>query len=122
MRKRTLVSAMVAVSALFGCLGELYGGDPRIQLRNRSGGGKIVDLRLGDAVRPAWSHEFDPQVDSAGISEVVELPAAGDLRFSARVIGPSLDTVIYFQRRIPVGGFCQVEISRDADGRFRAKD
>ncbi|MBK9575870.1 MAG: hypothetical protein IPO40_02230 [Fibrobacteres bacterium] len=122
MRKLALASAIVAVSSLFGCLGELYGGDPRIQLRNRAGGGKIVDLRLGDPDRPAWSHAFDPQVDSAGISEVVELPAAGDLRFSARVTGTSLDTVISFQRRIPVGGFCQVEISRDADGRFRAKE
>lgn len=121
MKKRTFAVAVVAFWMLTGCLGELYGGDPRIQLRNRSGAGKIVDLRLGDADRPAWTHAFDPQVDSAGISEVVELPAAGELRFSVRVTGASVDTVISFQRRIPVGGFCQVEIARDTDGTFRAK-
>jgi hypothetical protein len=113
---------MAVVCSLSGCLGELYGGDPRIQLRNRSGGAKIVELRLGEPTRPAWQHEFDPSVDSAGLSEVVELPAAGELRFTARLTGDSLDTLVSFQRRVPVGGFCQVEIARDPDGLFRAKD
>lgn len=114
--------ALLAFVVFQGCLGDLYGGDPRIQLRNRSGGAKIIDVRLGDLARPAWKHEFDPQVDSGGISEIVELPASGQLRLAVRVMGDSLDTVVEFQRRIPVGGFCQVEVSRGADGLFRAKD
>lgn len=122
MKYREFLIVGLATAWVSGCLGDLYGGDPRIQVRNRSGGGKVVELRLGDPARPGWSHEFDPSVDSAGLSEVVDLPAAGELRMWAHVTGPSLDTLVYIQRRIPVGGFCQVEIDRDGQGRWRARD
>lgn len=114
--------ALLVFLAFEGCLGDLYGGDPRIQLRNRSGAVKVVDVRLGETSRPAWKHEFDPQVDSGGISEIVELPAAGRLRLAVRVAGGSLDTVVEFERTIPVGGFCQVELAKGSDGLFRLKD
>jgi len=118
----SLAIALVSVAILDGCLVDLYGGDPRLQVRNRTGGGKVIDLRLGDSLRPGWVHEFDPPVDSGQFSEVLELPAAGELLLRARVTGPSLDTVIAFRRRVVVGEFCLVEISRDPDGRVRARE
>lgn len=107
--------SMLAVFCLQGCLLDLYGGDPRVQMRNRCGTYRVEELRAGDPDQPAWSRVFDVPVDSGKVSEVVDLPMAGDLRMSVRLVSVSGgDTVVPFALSTDVGGFVQVDVWEDA--------
>lgn len=109
--KRALGGAAV-VLGMSGCLLDLYGGDPRVQIKNSSAF-QVETIGIGLASDPTWKHDLEPVLGTGKSSEVVDLPAAGDLRLWIRVTDTARtwDTVLVNELSIGVGGFRLLEVS-----------
>jgi hypothetical protein len=105
------MAAAVAV-VLSGCLLDLYGGDPRVQIKNTSAF-QVRAVGIGAASDPTWKHDLDPVLLSGRSSEVIDLPAAGRLRLWVRVADSTAawDTVLVDELSVGVGDFRLLEVS-----------
>jgi len=102
---------------LTGCLVDIYGGDPRLQVKNSS----LMYVRsvgIGDPDKPSFLHEMDPVLKPEKSSEVVELPAAGDLKIWVKVSdsAKSWDTILVCPRSVDLGEFEIIEVSGEQRG------
>ena len=102
---------------LTGCLVDIYGGDPRLQIKNSS----LFYIRstgIGNPDNPTFFHELDPVLRPEKNSEVIELPAAGDLHFWVRVSdsAKSWDTVLQCVRSVDIGQFQIIEVLGEQRG------
>ena len=97
---------------LSGCLVDLYGGDPRLQFKNSSAF-LVRSVGIGDPDRPAWKHDLNPVLKTGKSSEVIDLPAAGDLHLWVLVsdTGNKWDTLLVREMSFEVGNFEQLEIT-----------
>lgn len=98
-------------ATLSGCLVDLYGGDPRLQLKNSS----VFQVRtvgVGDPDNPTWTHDLEPILRTGKVSEVIDLPVAGDLNFWILVSDTttSWDTILVRPQRFDLGGFRLLEV------------
>lgn len=85
-RAIALFLAVFAAGVLSGCLLDIYGGAPRVQLENRTTL-PVRSITLGPPGASAWSHTFAPSVTPGKRSQTFDLPAAGDLRLFATFEG-----------------------------------
>jgi hypothetical protein len=65
---------------LGGCLLDLYGGDPRLRVRDATACDTVLSVGLGDPSDPAWSRSFSPAVAPGKSGETVDLPVGGRLQ------------------------------------------
>lgn len=109
--KRAL-GGVAVVLVMSGCLLDLYGGDPRVQIKNSSAF-QVQAIGIGPASDPTWKHDLDPVLGTGRSSEVVDLPVAGDLRVWIRVTDSARiwDTVLVDELSIEVGQFRLLEVS-----------
>ncbi|HQF54092.1 MAG TPA: hypothetical protein PK208_03130 [Fibrobacteria bacterium] len=101
----------IAIAALSGCLVDLYGGDPRLQLKNTSAF-PVKTVGVGDPDNPTWTHDLEPVLKTGKTSEVIDLPVAGDLNLWILVsdTAAGLDTVLLRPQRFDLGGFRLLEV------------
>lgn len=106
--------AILAAAALLvsGCILDLYGGDPRVQIRNSSGF-FVRTIGIGNPSDPSWKHDLDPLLKMGKSSEVIDLPVAGDLRMWIQVTDTLgvWDTVMVREQSFDVGEFRLIEVS-----------
>lgn len=123
MKRIASICLLFAVAALLGgCLVDIYGGNPRIQVENGTRGWRIARLGIGDTGTAVWARTFDPLVQPGSSSEVVESPIAGNLHLflvlrdsgsTLRVLRPLV--------RLEVGGFCRLALDTDSIGGLRIR-
>jgi hypothetical protein len=100
-----------------GCLVDLYGGDPRIQLSNQSHRWTIRSVGLGDGAKPGWSKTFDPAIAYGGLTQAMDLPVAGRLNLFLRVRDTSgADSLITAPLSVEAGDFRKLQMVEDSTG------
>jgi len=100
-----------------GCMVDFYGGDPRLQMFNGSRRWNLQALGLGDPAKPGWTRGFDPAVAYGGLTEVMDLPVAGDLKLFFRVRDASgRDSVLLWHLTEEAGDFRKLQIVEDSIG------
>ena len=102
----------IGIAALSGCLVDLNGGDPRLQLKNTSVF-LVKTVGVGDPDNPTWTHDLEPVLKTGKTSEVIDLPVAGDLNLWILVsdTAAGLDTVLLRPQRFDLGGFRLLEVN-----------
>lgn len=112
MRVRHFLTMAISFAALSGCLVDLYGGDPRLQLKNSSAF-LVEAVGIGDPDNAAWKHDLEPILKTGKTSEVIDLPVAGDLNLWIRVSDTTAgwDTILTRPQAFDVGGFRLIEVS-----------
>lgn len=102
----------IMVAALSGCLVDLYGGDPRLQLKNSSVF-QVKTVGVGDPDNPTWTHDLEPILKTGKTSEVIDLPVSGDLNLWIRVSDTttSWDTVLVRPQGFEIGAFRLLEVT-----------
>lgn len=116
-----IVLAGLAASCLGGCILDLYGGVPRIQLRNSTTSYRIESVGLGPLQNPTWSHALDPALKPEALSEVVDLPSPGTFDL---VVRASLDQDTFLVRTrldVSAGDYRRLEITEDETGLLHLK-
>jgi len=98
---------------------DLYGGDPRLQLKNSSAF-LVKAVGIGDPDNAAWTHDLEPILKSGKTSEVIDLPVAGDLNLWIRVsdTATSWDTLLIRPQAFDVGEFRLLEVSGQEHNRL----
>lgn len=105
-----------------GCMVDFYGGDPRLQLSNGSRRWNLESVGLGDAARPGWTRSFDPHVAYGGLTEVMDLPVAGDLKLFLRVRDTSgRDSVLLWHLTEEAGDFRKLQVVEDSIGDLKIR-
>ena len=100
-----------------GCLVDLYGGDPRIQVSNHSHRWTVRSVGLGDTARPGWSKSFDPAITFGALTEAMDLPVAGRLNLFVRLRDTSgLDSAITAPLSVDAGDFRKLQLVEDSVG------
>jgi hypothetical protein len=100
---------------LSGCLLDLYGGNPRFQVTNASHRWKLESVGLGDTSKPGWTEQFDPPVVFGGLTQVLDLPVAGDLKIFLRLRDTlGIDSVAHLRLSVEAGDFRKLEIAEDS--------
>lgn len=107
---------------LSGCLVDLYGGDPRLQVMDASHRWNLVTVGLGDTARPDWTRGFDPPISNGKLSEVMDLPVAGNLNAYMELRDTSgTDTFVSFALSAEIGQFRKLSLEDDSAGRLRIR-
>lgn len=111
MIRRRILAVGIAFAALSGCLVDLYGGDPRLQLKNSSIF-QVATVGVGDPDNPVWTHDLEPILKTGKASEVIDLPVAGrlDLWIAVRDTASGWDTVLVRPQDFELGGFRLLEV------------
>lgn len=104
-------------AGFFGCLVDIHGGDPRLQIKNSSSF-IVRSTGIGDPQKPTFIHELNPALKPEKSSEVIELPAAGRLNLWIRISdsAKNWDTVLYRPHSIDLGEFQTIEVSGEQRG------
>ena len=117
MRPRNLLMGLLLVTT--GCMVDFYGGDPRIQVANGSRRWNLESVGLGDTAEPGWTQGFDPRVAYGGLTEVMDLPVAGDLKLFLRVRDTSRrDSVLLWHLTAEAGDFRKIQMVEDSIGKL----
>lgn len=123
MKRSSIAWAGMAVGLLSGCMVDLYGGNPRIQVSNEAARWRIRSVGLGDTVSPLWRESFDPLIRLGGTTRVMELPVAGSLQgFIELRDSLDRDSVARLPIRLEDGAFQKWELSEDSLGRLRVQE
>lgn len=111
MTRRHILAVGIAFAALSGCLVDLYGGDPRLQLKNSSVF-QVATVGVGDPDNPVWTHDLEPILKTGKASEVIDLPVSGNLDFwiLVRDTAASWDTLLVRPQDFELGGFRLLEV------------
>ncbi len=106
------VIGVLGLLSLSGCLLDLYGGNPRLQVKNSSAF-LVRSVGIGEAEDPTWKHDLDPILKSGKSSEVIELPVAGTLRLWIQLgdTTTAWDTLLIRTLDIEAGAFQLLEVS-----------
>jgi hypothetical protein len=126
MKSRHLVvpslAALAVGTALTGCLVDLYGGDPQLQVQVESHRWKLESEGLGDTLSPVWMVSFDPPVGGGAVSKVQNLPVAGNLNLFLRLSDTlGKDTVVHHLLDAGVGDFLKLDLVDDSVGRLQIR-
>ena len=121
MRASRLV-LLFAFCLITGCMVEMYGGNPRLQVANNATRWRVRSVGVGDSANPVWREAFDPLIGYGATTRVLEVPVAGRLRVFVE-IRDSLDrdSVAHFSVLLEDGGFQKLEMSEDSIGRLRVE-
>jgi hypothetical protein len=115
MRARQLLWGLLL--GFSGCMVDLYGGNPRLQVAVGSRRWKLESVGLGDTSKPGWTEEFDPLVTYGGLTQVMDLPVAGDLNLFFRLRDTTgKDSVAQFLLKEDAGDFRKLEMWEDSTG------
>lgn len=108
---------LFALLGLSGCMVDFYGGNPRLQVLDGSRRWKLESVGLGDTAEPVWTRGFDPPVAYGGLTEVMDLPVAGDLNLFLRLRDTlDKDTTILHPLSEGAGDFRKIEMADDSAG------
>lgn len=111
-----------AILCVCGCMVDLYGGNPRLQVVNDSPRWKLESAGLGDTARPGWTLGFDPPVAHGGLTQVMDLPLAGELKLFLRLRDATgRDSVVFFLLSEEAGDFRKLQMVEDSSGRLRVR-
>ena len=101
-----------------GCMVDFYGGNPRLQVAVGSHRWKLESVGLGDDTSsPGWTRGFDPPVVYGGLTEVMDLPVAGDLNLYLRVRDTlGKDSAVRFHLSEEAGDFRKLRLADDSIG------
>ena len=118
-----ILGLSLAVAGLGGCLADLYGGNPRLQVENHSARWKLRMVGLGsDSSTRLWSARFDPAVEPGSTSPVVELPVCGTLDlFLALRDSAGRDSVARTSVRVDLGDFEKLRLDEPDEGGVRIR-
>lgn len=120
MRRLALLLTLLGACLLSGCLVDLYGGNPRIQVSNQAPRWRIRSVGLGDTADPLWSESFDPLIQPGAMTRVMEVPVAGQLRgFVGLRDSLGRDSVAWLRLNLEDGAFRKLEMSEDSLGQLR---
>jgi len=120
MRPLTVPLALLGIGLFSGCMVDLYGGNPRLQVSNDASRWRIRHVGVGDTADPLWRESFDPLIHSGSTTRVMEIPVAGAIRVFVG-IRDSLDrdSVAQVQLLVEDGEFRKLEMTEDSLGRLR---
>ena len=105
-----------------GCMGDFYGGEPRLQVANGSRRWNLESVGLGDTANPGWTQGFDPRVAYGSLTEVMDLPVGGDLKLFLRVRDTSgQESVLLMQLTEKAGDFRKLQMLEDSTGVLRIR-
>ncbi|HXP90698.1 MAG TPA: hypothetical protein VN931_07210 [Fibrobacteria bacterium] len=113
------IAALAAAASLSGCMVDLYGGDPQLQVQVDSHRWTLESEGLGDTTSPVWMVSFDPPVGGGAVSRVENLPVAGNLNLFLRLADTlGKDTVVPYRLDAGVGDFLKLDLVDDSIGRL----
>ena len=108
---------LLLFALLGGCLLDLYGGPPRVRIRNSTSADTVKLVGIGDADSPGWTQAFDPAVAPGKSSSTVDLPVGGELNLFLRVRDSAgTDTIVPRRVSVGSGGYLELEVATDSDG------
>lgn len=123
MKRSSVTWAVIAAGLLSGCMVDLYGGNPRIQVSNEAPRWRIRSVGLGDTASPLWRESFDPLIHSGATTRVMDVPVAGTLKgFLELRDSLDRDSLARIQLRLDDGAFQKWEMSEDSMGRLRIEE
>jgi hypothetical protein len=100
-----------------GCLLDLYGGQPRLRIRNTTASDTVEIVGVGDTALPGWTCAFDPAVAPGKSSSTVDLPVGGDLNLFLRVRhADGQDTVVLHGVSVGAGDYVELDVADGAAG------
>lgn len=124
-RSRLILRALVTLGGgvfLGGCLVDLYGGEPQIQIQVDSHRWMLESEGLGDTASPVWTVAFAPPIGAGAVTQVENLPVAGDLHLFLRLTDTlGRDTVVRDQLHAGVGEFQRLVLEDDTGGGVRIR-
>lgn len=121
-KMRSIHIIWLALLGFTGCMVDFYGGEPRLQVGNGSHRWNLQSVGLGDTAKPGWTRGFDPGVAYGGLTEVMDLPVAGDLKLFLRVRDASgLDSVVLWNLTLEVGDFRKLQMVDDSIGNLKIR-
>ena len=113
------IGALVAGLTLSGCMVDLYGGDPQLQVQVDSHRWKLESEGLGDTTSPVWMVSFDPPVGGGAVTRVENLPVAGNLKLFLRLSDTlGVDTTVPYRLDAGVVDFLKLDLVDDSMGRL----
>jgi hypothetical protein len=120
--RRMIFPSLVLLAAgigLEGCLVDLYGGEPQLQIQVDSHRWVLESEGLGDTASPVWTVAFAPPVGGGAVTQVENLPVAGTLKLFLR-LSDSLgtDTTVFDRLDAGVGVFKKLVLEDDSGGRL----
>ena len=110
-----------SILVLQGCILDLYGGNPRLQIENQAAGWRVDQVGIGDTLQPVWYSVFDPPVVSGTSSAVVESPVAGRVRLHLRLRDTTGDTLLQTEVQLQEGDFLKLLVDLDSNRSVRIR-
>lgn len=107
----------LAFALLGGCLLDLYGGSPRVRIRNSTASDTVELVGIGDPESPGWTCAFDPAVAPGKSSSTLDLPVGGELNVFLRVRDSAgTDTTVLRRVSANAGGYLELDVATDSVG------